>query len=129
VSDRDSESPDDASRAPEVMTHLPAGTTLTGRRVLSPIRDKSWGLHGQFTRELVGLLVFIGLILDVYVFGFYVGIPAFMIVYALAATRRVYPTWPRRLMFGVISGAVMWAVTFEMINLLHLQFQPLVLLY
>lgn len=87
--------------------------------------EKAWGRHGQYTRELVGFLIFFALIGEVYAFGFAIGIPAFMVVYAMLGTRRTFRTLKSRSIFAVISAAAMWAMTVPVFNLLHLGFTPM----
>jgi len=87
--------------------------------------EKSWGRHGQYTREVVGFLIFFALLGEVYLLGFGIGIPAFMVVYAMFGTRRIFHGLRSRTIFAVLSATVMWAMTVPVFNLLHLTFTPL----
>ena len=88
-----------------------------------------WGIHGQHTRELSGFIWFLFLAVVCYVFGFYVGIPAFLLLYGFLATRRVFRNWTRRLIFAVITALIMTLVAQILLSdLLHLAYTPLLVL-
>lgn len=127
----------EALTMPEMVTMAPRTVTtvetrdreLTSERPDLPIvaiREKSWGKHGQYAREVLAFVLFFGLLGACYIFGFEVGVSAFCIVYGLFFTRRIFPSLQRRIIFAVLSALVLWGTTFEMFNLLHLVFTPVV---
>jgi putative tricarboxylic transport membrane protein len=104
-------------------------TTAERSSRLPGITEKTWGLNGQYTREVIGLAWFAGLIIVCYLFGFNVGVPVFMAVYGFIATRRVFTRWVGRVVFAACSAAVMWAVSYTIIVvLLNIQYSPLLTL-
>lgn len=100
----------------------------TGRKLLPAIIDKEWGYNGQYTREAFGLAMYTVLVGLMYLFGFLVMIPVYALAYGVFATRRVYPDLTRRLIFAVLSAAVLWGMTFEILSLLHLTYNPIIAL-
>jgi putative tricarboxylic transport membrane protein len=96
---------------------------------LPAIQDKSWGRHGQYTREVVAFGWFVALILFAYLFGFYVALPLFCMLYALTALRRVFSSMRGRIIFGVITAAVTWGMVVAMFNVIHITFTPMIHLY
>lgn len=90
----------------------------------SAVRENTWGRNGQYTRELFAVLWLLGLIAICYLIGFQWGIPIFVGAYGLFATRRVLKTWRNCGIFAILSTAVMWAVTYELISLTSLIFTP-----
>jgi hypothetical protein len=102
------------------------GVVMTKQRVVIPVKDKAWGINGQYTREAFGLGLF-GLLIGLcWVFGFVWGVPMFVFGYGLFATRRVFLNVRTRLIFTVISTAVMYGTAYEMLNILHLTFTPVI---
>ena len=90
------------------------------------VKDRSWGRQGQYRRELTALAWLAALIAGCYVFGFFVAVPAFMVAYGMLSTSDYLRTIRSRVIFSVLSAAVMWLVTYEMINVLTLPFTPMI---
>lgn len=99
---------------------------VTGKRALPEIRYKSWGLEGQYSRELCAIGIFCAMVGGMYVFGFLITVPVFMVLYGMFATRRVFSRIYKRMMYAGISAGVMWYTTYEMLGLLHLTFTPMI---
>ncbi|HVB06600.1 MAG TPA: tripartite tricarboxylate transporter permease [Acidimicrobiales bacterium] len=104
----------------------PAPASIGSASEFEPVQDKSWGIHGQYTREVVAFLWFAVLVGACWLFDFTVGVPLFCLLYGLAATRRILPTWPGRVIFAVASAATMGGTTYEIQHLLHVAFTPVV---
>ncbi|MGH9918646.1 MAG: tripartite tricarboxylate transporter permease, partial [Nitrososphaerales archaeon] len=88
--------------------------------------DKSWGWRGQYSREACAFVWLCGLVGLCYVVGFVWGLPIFMAVYGLVCAKRFFASVRGWLIYIVISAAVMWFVAYEMTNLMHLVFTPLI---
>jgi putative tricarboxylic transport membrane protein len=107
-------------------------TVMVGREQAAPsgvpaIVEKAWGWTGQYTRELLAFGWFAGLVVACYLFGFAWGVPLFMALYGLAATKRVFASWPSRVIFAVASAAVMWSVAYVILSvLLNIIYAPVV---
>jgi putative tricarboxylic transport membrane protein len=99
---------------------------VTGKRLPPKIADKSWGYNGQYTRELFALALYCALIGGMYVFGFYLAVPVFTILYGLFATKRIFPGIIKRLIYSGIGAGVLWLAAYEMLNLLHLTFTAMI---
>jgi len=99
---------------------------VSGRRRLPVIINKAWGVNGQYSRELFALAVFCLLTLVVFLFGYLVTEPVFVILYGMFATRRSLATLRGRIIYSVVGSAAMWYATYEVLNLLHLTFTPIV---
>jgi hypothetical protein len=67
-----------------------------------------------------------GLVGICYLFGFIWGLPIFMALYGIACSKRFFSMVPRWLLFVVISAATMWFVGYEMTNLMHLAYTPVI---
>jgi hypothetical protein len=102
-----------------------AGPPTVGARYPA-ITDKSWGLHGQYTREVVAIGWFIFLIALCWLFDFFVALPAFCLLYSLTATRRTFAGLPARIIFGVCIAAASWGMTIGFFNILHITFTPVI---
>jgi hypothetical protein len=107
---------------PQTVLTLVAGADEPSR--FPVINLRAWGLHGQYTREIVGLAWLVALIVATYLFGFTIGVPAFAALYALTATQRVLGTWRSRIIFAVGTAAVLWALTWELYRILDLLYVP-----
>jgi len=104
-----------------------AATAAAHLSELPPIVERSWGRHGQYTREVAAFAWVSALVVGCYVLGFNIGIPAFCAAYGLFATRRVFASLLTRLIFAVLSAASMWAIAFWLISrMLHIVFSPVV---
>ncbi|HUY06218.1 MAG TPA: tripartite tricarboxylate transporter permease [Acidimicrobiales bacterium] len=99
---------------------------VSGRRLLPVIINKAWGVNGQYSRELFALAVFCLLALVVFIFGYLVAEPVFVVLYGIFATRRVMKSMRGRIIYSVVGAATMWYATYEVLNLLHLSFNPIV---
>jgi putative tricarboxylic transport membrane protein len=108
---------------PPTANPLPAADSGQG---LAPIKEKAWGLHGQYTREVVALLLLLGLVELIYLFGFLYALPVFCILYALLATRRIFKSWTGRITFAAASAAAMWLMAWEGMRALHIVFISLI---
>lgn len=86
---------------------------------LPVIKDKSWGIRGQYTREAIALCWFVALVVLCYLFGFLIGVPVFCLLYGATSTQRILPSIPKRALFTVISAAVMYGAAHEVQNIIH----------
>jgi len=102
----------------------PVPVRLSVRGGRSQINDKSWGRHGQYTRELAAFGWFASLLTLSYLFSFEVGLGTFCALYALFGTRYVMPSLVKRAIFGAVSAAVMVVAAYEILNLLHISLSP-----
>jgi putative tricarboxylic transport membrane protein len=100
--------------------------TGTGVKVFPAIQEKTWGWNGQYTRESFALCLYGALVGGMYVFGFFVAVPFFTVAYGMFATRRVLPGLRNRLLYSGIGAAILWYAAYEMLNLLHLTFTPMI---
>jgi hypothetical protein len=113
---------------------VPGGPLLTANSLpvadssqgLAPIKEKAWGLHGQYTREVVALLWLFGLVELIYLFGFLYALPVFCVLYALLATRRIFKSRAGRITFAAASAAAMWLMAWEGMRALHIVFISLI---
>ena len=96
---------------------------------VAAVRDKAWGLHGQYTREVVGFGWFIALLSGCWLFSFEWGVPIFCFAYGVTATKRFMRTIPRRVMFASFCALVMWGAAHELFDVMHLIFTPAVSLF
>jgi putative tricarboxylic transport membrane protein len=88
------------------------------------IRDKAWGRHGQYTRELVVYAWLIGLVVMCWAFGFVVGVPVFVVAYSFTCVKRyIRSIWYRGL-FAALAAAAMWLITDEALNALNILIEP-----
>ncbi len=113
----------------ELIESVGPSATTTGPRQLPPIEEHAWGRHGQYTRELVAFGWFIFLVVACYLFGFFVGLPAFCMLYALTGLRRTFSSWRARLLFGVCTAAGTWGMARIMFNLIHITYTPVIHLF
>ncbi len=94
---------------------------------LPQIEDNSWGKDGQYTREVAGILWFVGLIVACYLFGFLIGVVVFLFAFGIIATRRAFNTLGGRIIFAVVSAVVMGLLSnIILVDLLHLAYLPLI---
>jgi putative tricarboxylic transport membrane protein len=107
-----------------VITEPVVAPVATVHDGLPPIHEKSWGRHGQYTREVVALIWLGALVELVYLVGFLYALPTFCALYGLVATRRYFRSWLARAAFAAVSALVMWAVAWEGMRALHLVFVP-----
>jgi putative tricarboxylic transport membrane protein len=91
---------------------------------LPPIRDKSWGRHGQYRREVIGFAWMLGLVAACWLVGFAWGSAIFMVCYGLLCTRRYFRSIYPRLLYTGLGACAIYFVTYEMFGLTHLQFSP-----
>lgn len=90
------------------------------------VRLDSWGKQGQYTREMVGM-AWVGLLIaGCWLLGFVWAVPMFCVAYALISMRPFIPSPMKRCLFAALSAAAMWGATYEMFNVLHLVFTPVV---
>lgn len=94
----------------------------TGKHLFPLISYKAWGINGQYSRELFALVMFCLFALAVYIFGFLVTEPVFVLLYGIWGTRRVMSALRSRLIYSVLGAAVMWYTTFEIFKVLNLSF-------
>jgi hypothetical protein len=93
--------------------------------VAAPILERSWKKNGEYRRELIAIGWMFGLIIASWLIGFVWGVVIFMVAYCMISLKRNLPNLWHRLLFTVVSTAVMWAVTYEMLNLMHVTLTPL----
>ncbi len=93
---------------------------------LPPIREKAWGWHGQYTREVAAIGWFAALIVGCYLFGFYIGPPLWCLAYSLTSLHRTFRRRRSRIVFGATLSAALWGQTYLMFSLLHLSFTPVI---
>jgi putative tricarboxylic transport membrane protein len=91
-----------------------------------PIKERAWGINGEYTREVVGFAWLAALLAGCYLIGFIWAIPLFMAVYGLVCTRRFLRSWPGRVAFATLSAVAMWLITYEMFSQLALTYTPLI---
>jgi hypothetical protein len=75
---------------------------------------------------VVGFVWLAGLLAGCYLIGFVWAIPIFMALYGLVCTRRFLHTWVGRIVFTVLSTAIMWVITYEMFTQLALSYTPVI---
>lgn len=89
-----------------------------------PIRERSWGRYGQYTRELAAYAWLVGLVFMCWAFGFEFGVPVFVVAYSLTCVKRyIRSIWYRGL-FAALAAAAMWLITHEALGALHILIEP-----
>jgi hypothetical protein len=93
--------------------------------VAVPILERSWKKNGEYRREFIAILWMFGLVIASWLIGFVWGVTVFMLAYCMISLKRHLPKLWQRSLFTIVSAAVMWAVTYEMLNLMHVSLTPL----
>jgi putative tricarboxylic transport membrane protein len=96
---------------------------------LPELREKTWGWHGQYTREMVAVGWLVGLVAVSWLLGLTVSVPLFCVAYGLTATRRVFRRWISRAVFAIVSAAAMWVIVFEIQQILYVSLPPKLTLF
>lgn len=89
-----------------------------------PIKDRSWGPHGQFRREALCFLWLVALVVACWLAGFVWGTGLFVAAYGLTALARHLRTVRSRVLFTGIAAAGMVLVAYELLNLSATPFTP-----
>ena len=109
-----------------IFPRLQRDNTMVDER-FPEIKEGSWGFHGQYSREFLGFLWFVGLIAVCYIFGFLIGIVSFLLIFGITATGRVFNSWIGRVVFAVSSAVVMGIVSnLILVSFLHLAYIPII---
>lgn len=91
----------------------------------APIREKSFGVNGQYRREAIAVALLALLIAMCWLLGFAVAVPIFVLLYGLTCTKRHFNRLHGRIIYSVAAAVVMWLVVHEMFQLSHLTFTPI----
>ena len=104
--------------SPDLIDPNPDGAVSTD------IREKSWGPHGQYRRELIAIAWLFGLVGLCWSVGFPIGSAVFAAAYGLTCTSRYFRKFHFRLLYSSLVCFVIWLITYEMFHLTHVVFLP-----
>lgn len=86
--------------------------------------EYAWGIHGQYTREVWAFLWLAAALTLAWLIGFGPGAAIFMALYGVACTGRVFSTMWARVVFAVLTAALMWFISDTLFRVAHVAFHP-----